>query len=30
LRRLRKALVVLTTVMRGASREAAGETLLGE
>jgi len=30
LRRLRKALIVLTTVMRGAAREAAGETLLGE
>jgi DNA-binding MarR family transcriptional regulator len=30
LRRLRKALIVLTTVMRGASREAAGETLMGE
>jgi DNA-binding MarR family transcriptional regulator len=30
LRRLRKALVVLTTAMRGASREAAGETLMGE
>jgi DNA-binding MarR family transcriptional regulator len=30
LRRLRKALVVLTTVMRGAAREAAGETLMGE
>jgi DNA-binding MarR family transcriptional regulator len=30
LRRLRKALLVLTTVMRGASREAAGETLMGE
>jgi DNA-binding MarR family transcriptional regulator len=27
---LRKALVVLTTVMRGAAREAAGETLMGE
>ena len=30
LQRLRKALIVLTTVMRGASRDAAGETLLGE
>jgi DNA-binding MarR family transcriptional regulator len=30
LRRLRKALLVLTTVMRGAAREAAGETLMGE